>query len=64
MARFKKRLHKIPTISRFCILNALFLASMSCYTRAFANLTKALRIEGVPTSKCSALDRLTAGITQ
>ena len=58
MARFKKRLHKIPTVSRFCILNALFLASMSCYTGAFANLTKALWIEGAPTSKRSTLNRL------
>ena len=28
----KKRLHKIPAISRFCTLNYLFHASMSCYT--------------------------------
>ena len=64
MARFKKRLHKIPTVSRFCILNALFLASMSCYTGTCTNSCAFNRSthgrKGAPTSKRSKLNRLTA----
>lgn len=36
MALFNKRLHKIPAIGRFCALNYVFLALMSCWVAIIA----------------------------
>lgn len=51
MARFKRRLHKIPTTGRFCVLNHLFLATLMLFLPAHAQtappVTEAQTVEKV-----------------